>query len=77
MEKSERFSEYLFAKMGPGDRGPKTTEDREAPVELKGLKKCMMNNIMLVITLIGVFAGITLGKYYIKKSNVVTVPFIL
>lgn len=62
MEKGERFSEYLFAKMGPADRGPKTTEDRSAPVEPTGLKKCFMENTMLVVTLAGVFTGIAIGK---------------
>lgn len=63
MEKSDRFSEYLFAKMGPGDRGPKTTEDRSAPVEPTGFKKFLVKNVMLVITLVGVFTGVGLGKF--------------
>lgn len=62
MEKSERFSEYLFAKMGPADRGPKTTEDRSASVEPTGLKKCFVDNTMLVVTLAGVLTGIGVGK---------------
>ncbi|RVE50693.1 hypothetical protein evm_004603 [Chilo suppressalis] len=61
MEKSERFSEYLFAKMGPGDGGTKTTEDRMAPFEPTGARKWFIDNIMLVITLVGVIAGIALG----------------
>ncbi|XP_075974867.1 excitatory amino acid transporter 2 isoform X2 [Anticarsia gemmatalis] len=61
MEKSERFSEYLFAKMGPGDRGPKTTEDRSAPVEPTGLRKFLVENVMLVVTLVGVLTGIGVG----------------
>ncbi|KAL0831594.1 hypothetical protein ABMA28_002377 [Loxostege sticticalis] len=61
MEKSERFSEYLFAKMGPGDRGPQTTEDRTAPVEPTGAKKWFIDNTMLVVTLIGVITGISVG----------------
>lgn len=62
MEKSERFSEYLFAKMGPGDRGPKTTEDRSAQVDPTGVKKWFIENVMLVITLAGVLMGISLGQ---------------
>lgn len=67
MEKGERFSEYLFAKMGPGDRGPKTTEDRAAPVDPTGVKKWFMDNIMLVVTLIGVLTGIAIGKCSINQ----------
>lgn len=66
MEKGERFSEYLFAKMGPGDRGPKTTEDRSAPVERTGVRKFLADNVMLVVTLVGVLTGIAIGKYFNK-----------
>lgn len=62
MEKGARLSEYLFATMGSGDRGPKTTEDRCAEVEPTGLRKCLVDNAMLVVTLIGVLAGVTIGK---------------
>ncbi|KAJ0175825.1 hypothetical protein K1T71_008984 [Dendrolimus kikuchii] len=55
---------YLFANMGPGDRGPKTTEDRTAPIEPTGLKKCFIQNTTLVVTLAGVLAGIAFGKPY-------------
>ncbi|XP_030028877.1 excitatory amino acid transporter isoform X2 [Manduca sexta] len=61
MDKSRRFTEYLFAKMGPGDRGPKTTEERCAPVEPTGWKKCLADNTMLVVTLVGVLSGIGIG----------------
>ncbi|XP_059055576.1 excitatory amino acid transporter isoform X2 [Achroia grisella] len=47
--------------MGPGDGGPKTTEDRTAPVEPTGARKWLADNIMLVITLIGVLFGIAVG----------------
>ncbi|XP_061729718.1 excitatory amino acid transporter isoform X1 [Cydia pomonella] len=57
----KQFHEYLFAKMGPGDRGPKTTEDREAPVDPTGVKKWFIDNTMLVVTLIGVLTGIAIG----------------
>lgn len=63
MERSERFSEYLFAKMGPADRGPKTTEDRSAPVEPTGCRKCLLENTMLVVTLAGVLTGIAFGEF--------------
>lgn len=63
MEKGERFSEYLFAKMGPGDGGPKTTEDRTATKEPTGVRKWFIDNTMLVITLLGVFSGIGVGEF--------------
>lgn len=66
MEKGERFSEYLFVKMGPGDRGPKTTEDRSAPVDHTGVKKWLVENTLLVITLAGVLTGIAIGKFVSK-----------
>ncbi|XP_034827284.1 excitatory amino acid transporter isoform X2 [Maniola hyperantus] len=47
--------------MGPGDRGPKTTEDRSAPVDHTGVKKWFIDNTLLVITLAGVLAGIAIG----------------
>ncbi|CAH2991055.1 unnamed protein product [Chilo suppressalis] len=47
--------------MGPGDGGTKTTEDRMAPFEPTGARKWFIDNIMLVITLVGVIAGIALG----------------
>lgn len=61
MDKGQQFTEYLFAKMGPGDRGPKTTEERSAPLEPTGWRKCVIHNTMLVVTLVGVVAGIALG----------------
>lgn len=64
MEKGERFSEYLFAKMGPGDRGPKTTEERSAPVEPTGFRKWFVDNMMLVVTLAGVLTGIAIGTFF-------------
>ncbi|KAL4710636.1 hypothetical protein ACJJTC_003272 [Scirpophaga incertulas] len=47
--------------MGPGDGGPKTTEDRTAPFEPTGVKKWLLENMMLVITLFGVLMGIAVG----------------
>ncbi|XP_072938921.1 excitatory amino acid transporter isoform X2 [Epargyreus clarus] len=47
--------------MGPGDRGPKTTEDRSAPVEPTGVKKWLIDNTLLVVTLGGVLIGIAVG----------------
>ncbi|CAK1600648.1 unnamed protein product, partial [Parnassius mnemosyne] len=47
--------------MGPGDRGPKTTEARCAPLEPTGIKKWLVDNTMLVITLVGVLTGISVG----------------
>lgn len=84
MEKGERFSEYLFVKMGPGDRGPKTTEDRSAPVDRTGVKKWLAENTLLVITLAGVLAGISVGKFlsciflnHIELGNLVLRHFVL
>lgn len=71
MERSERFSEYLFAKMGPADRGPKTTEGRSAPVEPTGWKKCLADNMMLVVTLVGVLTGIAFGKCHLLFDSYV------
>ncbi|XP_073827279.1 excitatory amino acid transporter 2 isoform X2 [Musca autumnalis] len=69
MEKSEQFSDYLFAKMGPpnsttvngSELPPKTTERCEAPRELKGIRKWLSENLMLLVTLSGVLLGVTLG----------------
>ncbi|XP_055839850.1 excitatory amino acid transporter isoform X1 [Episyrphus balteatus] len=69
MEKSEKFSDYLFAKMGPPhgttvngtQMPPKTTERSEAPIELTGYKKWLHENMMLLVTLSGVLLGVTLG----------------
>ncbi|XP_041987140.1 excitatory amino acid transporter isoform X2 [Aricia agestis] len=47
--------------MGPGDRGPKTTEDRSAPVDPTGAMKWLIENKLLVITLGAVITGIALG----------------
>ncbi|CAH0714681.1 unnamed protein product, partial [Brenthis ino] len=59
--KIKQIQKYLFVKMGPGDRGPKTTEDRSAPVDHTGVKKWLVENTLLVITLAGVLAGIAVG----------------
>lgn len=64
MEKSDRFSDYLFAKMGPAGGGPKTTEDRSAPVDPTGVKKWFIENTLLVVTLAGVLTGIGIGKSF-------------
>ncbi|TMW54263.1 hypothetical protein DOY81_000686 [Sarcophaga bullata] len=69
MEKSEQFSDYLFAKMGPphattvngSELPPKTTERCAAPRELKGYRKWLSENLMLLVTLSGVMLGVTLG----------------
>ncbi|XP_017855336.1 excitatory amino acid transporter isoform X1 [Drosophila busckii] len=70
MEKSEKFSDYLFAKMGPPnvtaavhgtELPPKTTERSEAPVELTGYWKWLRDNLMLLVTLSGVLLGVILG----------------
>lgn len=79
MEKSERFSEYLFAKMGPGDSGPKTTEDRSAPVEPTGMRKFLVDNVMLVVTLLGVLSGIALGfglrQYHLGSDSLMIISY--
>lgn len=69
MEKSEKFSDYLFAKMGPpnvtaAELPPKTHPERsDAPVELTGYRKWLHENLMLLVTLSGVLLGVVLGKY--------------
>ncbi|KAH8282938.1 hypothetical protein KR054_010996, partial [Drosophila jambulina] len=64
MEKSGKFSDYLFAKMGPPtatELPPKTTERSDAPVELTGYRRWLSDNLMLLVTLSGVLLGVTLG----------------
>ncbi|CAB3220789.1 unnamed protein product [Arctia plantaginis] len=65
--------------MGPGDRGPKTTEDRSAPVEPTGLKKFLMDNVMLVVTLVGVLTGIGVGlglrPYHLGPDALVVISY--
>lgn len=70
MDQSEKFSDYLFAKMGPplgvgnGDAEcpRKTTDSCEAPVELTGARKWLSENLMLLLTLSGVLLGVVLGE---------------
>jgi len=65
MEKSGKFSDYLFAKMGPPtstELPPKTTERSDAPVELTGYRRWLSDNLMLLVTLSGVLLGVVLGK---------------
>ncbi|XP_039496978.1 excitatory amino acid transporter isoform X1 [Drosophila santomea] len=64
MEKSDKFSDYLFAKMGPPtstELPPKTTERSDAPVELTGYRRWLSENLMLLVTLSGVLLGVILG----------------
>ncbi|XP_011186772.1 excitatory amino acid transporter isoform X1 [Zeugodacus cucurbitae] len=69
MEKSEQFSDYLFAKMGPPssttvngtELPPKTTERSGAPRELTGYRKWLRENLMLLVTLSGVLLGVIFG----------------
>lgn len=70
MDQSEKFSDYLFAKMGPPIAGNadaecprKTTDSCEAPVELTGARKWLSDNLMLLLTLSGVLFGVILGEY--------------
>lgn len=70
MEKSEKFSDYLFAKMGPPNSAtvngtelpPKTTEGGDVPIELTGFRKWFSENLMLLVTLSGVILGVVLGE---------------
>ncbi|XP_017465360.1 PREDICTED: excitatory amino acid transporter [Rhagoletis zephyria] len=69
MEKSEKFSDYLFAKMGPPtsttlngtELPPKTTERSGAPRELTGYRRWLQDNLMLLVTLSGVLLGVIFG----------------
>ncbi|KAH8413014.1 hypothetical protein KR009_007418, partial [Drosophila setifemur] len=64
MERSGKFSDYLFAKMGPPtapELPPKTTERSDAPVELTGYRRWLSDNLMLLVTLSGVLLGVVLG----------------
>lgn len=74
MDQSEKFSDYLFAKMGPPIIGNgdaecprKTTDSCDAPLERTGLRKWICDKLMLLLTLSGVLFGIILGKY-LKKN---------
>lgn len=73
MDQSEKFSDYLFAKMGPPIAGNadaecprKTTDSCEAPVELTGARKWLSDNLMLLLTLSGVLFGVILGEQYLS-----------
>ncbi|KAH8279554.1 hypothetical protein KR018_000819, partial [Drosophila ironensis] len=64
MERSGKFSDYLFAKMGPPtatELPPKTTERSDAPIELTGYRRWLSDNLMLLVTLSGVLLGVLLG----------------
>lgn len=81
MDQSEKFSDYLFAKMGPPIIGNndnecprKTTDSCEAPIELTGYRKWFSENLMLLVTLSGVLFGVVLGnslllKIILKRTN--------
>lgn len=65
MEKTSRFPEYLFAKMGPMEGGgAKATGASGARRELSGLRRGLQENLLLVVTLSGVVLGIILGKFF-------------
>lgn len=51
----------------------KTTERCEALHELKGYRKWIQENLMLLVTLSGVLLGICLGNYIYKTLNVYNV----
>jgi len=84
MEKSEKFSDYLFAKMGPPnvtssvhgtELPPKTTERSDAPVELTGYRKWLSDNLMLLVTLSGVLLGVVLGECGIRACGILVSTF--
>lgn len=66
MEKSEKFSDYLFTKMGPPTIGSgdatKTTDNCDAPVELTGFRRWLSKNYLLLMTLSGVLLGVIEGR---------------
>lgn len=76
MEKSDQFTDYLFAKMGPsimlgsGDipTVTKTTGRTSAALEMTGFRKWINKNYLLLMTLFGVVAGIILGKHIVIYS---------
>lgn len=66
MEKTGRFPEYLFAKMGPTEGGgAQVTGASGARRELSGLRRGLKENLLLVVTLSGVILGVILGKLLI------------
>lgn len=81
MDQSEKFSDYLFAKMGPPVIGNndtecprKTTDSCEAPLELTGFRKWLCDNLMLLVTLSGVLLGIILGEYHFFSVFSMIIP---
>ncbi|KAI9577142.1 hypothetical protein GQX74_004904 [Glossina fuscipes] len=87
MEKSEHFSDYLFAKMGPpnsttvhgSELPPKTTEHCQAPRELKGYRKWIDENLMLLVTLSGVSLGVILGfslrSFHLHEDSIMLISY--
>lgn len=86
MAEAEKFSDYLFTKMGPSIQtghnvaGPdvecsKTTGNCEAPVELTGLRKWLSKNLMLLVTLSGVIFGVIEGELTISCECYLHVEF--
>lgn len=66
MEKTGRFPEYLFAKMGPVEGGgAQATGASGARLELSGLRRGLKENLLLVVTLSGVILGAILGKFFV------------
>lgn len=71
MEKvSPHFSDYLFAKMstdaaaGPAD----CTLESGAPKELTKTRRWIAENMLLLVTLLGVVLGIVVGWYYLPVN---------
>lgn len=66
MEQPERFSDYLFAKMGTTTGSvtdtADTNADQEAPKELTGFRKWLSENLLLMVTLSGVILGVVIGE---------------
>lgn len=65
MEKPAHFSDYLFAKMSPdaSSVGPADcTVESGAPKELTRTRRWIAENMLLLVTLLGVVLGIVVGK---------------
>ncbi|KAJ8920324.1 hypothetical protein NQ315_011986 [Exocentrus adspersus] len=69
-EKSSRFSDYLFAQMSSDSNAAKVecTEQPGKNKELTGIKKKLMDNLLLLITVLGVIIGVILG-FSLRSAN--------
>ncbi|KAJ3643924.1 hypothetical protein Zmor_026606 [Zophobas morio] len=69
-EKSPRFSDYLFAQMSPENAAKvECTEPPRKNQELTGVRKWLSENLLLLLTLLGVAVGAIIGKSDITQKT--------